>query len=98
MDPELKGRLKVIEDKLEKNHQLLVRIRRVQKNAGLFRLFYWLVVIGIAFGSFYYLSPYLTQIKKLYSDASDTFNFSTPEVKSVKNLWNQLNGNGENKE
>lgn len=91
MDPELDKRLKAIEYKLNENQHILKRIRRVQRNSGLLRLFYWLVIIGIAFGSFYYIAPYLKQIREAYGQFNNgTIKFNFPELNNIQNLLKQI--------
>jgi hypothetical protein len=53
MDPNIDARLKAIEETVQKNHDLLIRIRRVQRNAQLFRLFYWVLILLATFGAFF---------------------------------------------
>ena len=96
MDPVLDARLKGIEEKLEKNHQLLIRIRRVQKHGQLFKIFYWAVIILLAFGSFYFIQPYFNQLVETYTGVQDTqtqLQNSIPSLNNVSELINQLKGN-----
>jgi hypothetical protein len=72
MDPIIDARLKGIEESLEKNHEILVRIRQVQKNAQLFKLFYWVLIISATFGAFYYVQPYINQILGVYTGFQGT--------------------------
>lgn len=62
MDPESK---KLLEETLvlaKENNQILHHIRRVQKWATFWLGFKVLIIIGIAFGSFYFLEPYINKI------------------------------------
>ncbi len=49
------------------NNRLLIKVRSVQHWASIIRVIYWLVLIGISFGAFYFLQPYIENIMKLYS-------------------------------
>jgi hypothetical protein len=96
MDPIIDARLKGIEESLEKNHEILVRIRRVQKNGQLFKLFYWILIILAAFGSFYFIQPYLSQLVETYTGIQSTqkqIQNSIPNLKNVNGILNQLKGN-----
>jgi hypothetical protein len=96
MDPIIDARLKGIEESLEKNHEILVRIRRVQKNGQLFKLFYWILIILAAFGSFYFIQPYLSKLVETYTGIQSTqeqIQNSIPNLKNVNGILNQLKGN-----
>lgn len=95
MDQSLDERLKAIEKKLEENHAILVRIRRVQRNGHLFRLIYWLVIIGLAFGAFYFIEPYLRQISQIYNgfqSSSQGVQNAIPDITHLNELLDQLKG------
>lgn len=96
MDPLIDARLKSIEEKIETNHQLLIRIRRVQKHGQLFKIFYWTLIILLACGSFYYIQPYVGQLIETYTGMQDTqeqLKTSIPNLNNVSELINQLKGN-----
>jgi hypothetical protein len=95
MDQKLDERLAEIEKKLEQNHAILVRIRRVQRNSHIFRLVYWLVIIGLALGAFYYIEPYLRQITQIYTgfqEGQQSLQNAIPDVKHLDQLLDQLKG------
>ncbi len=95
MDEHINERLTAIENKLEENNRILVRMRRVQRNSQLFRLFYWLVIVGLTLGAFYYIEPYLKQLTQIYSGIQDTqqnIQKAIPDIGNVQNLLDQLKG------
>lgn len=95
MDPLLNERLASIEKKIEENNHILVRIRRVQRNAQLFRLFYWLVIVGLTLGAFYYIEPYLKQLLAVYSNIQDTqqnIQNALPDIGNMQKLIDQFKG------
>ncbi len=51
--------IKRIRELTEENNQILRKMRRSQKIASAMRTLYWLIIIGITIGAFYYLQPYL---------------------------------------
>ncbi|HEY4513401.1 MAG TPA: hypothetical protein VJH06_02710 [Candidatus Paceibacterota bacterium] len=62
MDPESQ---KLLEETLvleKENNYILRKIRSVQKWSALWILFKVLVIFGIAFGSFYFLEPFINKI------------------------------------
>lgn len=95
MDPLIDARLKGIEEKLEKNHELLVRIRRVQKNAQIFKIFYWVLILLATFGAFYFIQPYLNQLLETYTGIQDTqeqFKNSMSDYGSINSIIEQFKG------
>lgn len=56
MDDELKTLLKENLALTREMHELLRKMHSAQKWARFLRLLYWLVIIGISVGAFYYLS------------------------------------------
>jgi len=49
------------------NNRLLIKVRSVQRWASITRILYWVVLIGISFGAFYFFQPYIENIMKIYS-------------------------------
>jgi len=95
MDPVLDARLKGIEEKLEKNHQILTRIRRTQRNGQYFKIFYWVLILMLAFGSFYFIQPYLSQLLETYTGIQTTqeqLQNSIPNLKNVNGILDQIKG------
>lgn len=100
MDPVLDTRLKGIEEKLDKNQQLLIKIRRVQRHAQLFKIFYWAIIILLACGALYYIQPYVDQLISVYTggdgsveQAQNKLKTSIPNLNNVDELIKQLKGN-----
>jgi hypothetical protein len=95
MDPVLDARLKAIEEKLQQNHELLVRVRRVQRNSQLFRLFYWVLILLATFGAFYYVQPYINQIIEAYTGiqtTQDQIQNAMPNLRDINGIVNQFKG------
>lgn len=70
MDPESK---KLLEDTFalaQENNKMLRKVRSVQKWGTFWSSFKILLVIGVAFGSFYFLEPYLDPIINFYGSVS----------------------------
>ncbi|MEK7228399.1 MAG: hypothetical protein AAB681_03540 [Patescibacteria group bacterium] len=96
MDPNIDARLKGIEEKLEKNHGLLVRIRRTQKHGQYFKIFYWVLIILATFGAFYYIQPYLSQLIESYTGIQEvqqrTLKAYGLDVKNINEIIDQFKG------
>lgn len=96
MDPNIDARIKSIEEKVDKTYELVRKMRRVQKNSQIFRIFYWSIIILATFGAFYYVEPYLSQLLETYTGIQDTqhqIQNALPEVSGLNDILNQLKGN-----
>ena len=52
---------------VQENNKMLKKMRRGQTIDRVMRIVYWLILIGIAVGSFYYLQPWIQQMTEMYS-------------------------------
>ncbi len=59
-------------DLVQENNQMLHKVRSVQKWEAFWQGLKWLVIIGIALGSFYYIQPYMQKMLDLYNSISGT--------------------------
>lgn len=72
MDPESK---KLLEETLalaRENNKMLHTIRRSMLWARVMSVLYWVVIIGIAFGTFYFIQPYIDQLSNIYGGAKNS--------------------------
>lgn len=72
MDPESKELLQKTFALAEENNKILHKMRRSQMIASVIRVFYFIIIIGIAVGSFYFLQPYIDKGINLYNSLSAT--------------------------
>jgi hypothetical protein len=70
MDPESKQLLQNVLALAEENNKMLHKIRGVQRRGAVYQVLKYLLIIAIAFGSFYYIEPYLNKIMDLYNSVS----------------------------
>ena len=99
MDPEIKNLLEENLKLSKENNELLLKVRRVQKWAQYSRIFYWVIILGITYGAFYYLQPYLDSLLNVYTggvgNISDINNVGdikkNIDVNQMKDLIKSLN-------
>ena len=72
MDPESKQLLQKTLELAEENNKMLHKVRGVQKRQALWSAVKVLVIIAIAFGSFYYIEPFLNKAMDTFSKISGT--------------------------
>lgn len=83
MSPEEKDLLnKTYEIALE-NNKILRGMRRSAMFDRTLRLIYWIAVIGLSFGAFWYIQPYLQSLAGVYGDVSGG-------ISNLKNISNIL--------
>lgn len=70
MDSESKKLLEETFELSKENNKLLHRVRRVQKMEAFFRVLKIVLILGVAFGSFYFLEPYLNKLMDTFSQIS----------------------------
>lgn len=84
MDPEVK---KLLEESIKlskENNVLLVKIRNVQKWGQIARIFYWVLIVGMAVGALYFIKPYLGNLLNLYSGGVSGINNISEITKNLK--------------
>ncbi len=50
----------------EENNRILAKLYRSWWWSRAWKWFYWLVIVGVALGAFYFLQPYVDRLKQLY--------------------------------
>jgi hypothetical protein len=96
MDKELRDMLQENLELSRENNKLLKKVRGVQKRTHLFRLAYWIIIIGITLGAYYYIQPYLEKIISMYNEGAGSilqlqnFGNSLPDVSHLQDLLKQV--------
>ncbi len=93
-DSEIKDLLEENLKLSKENNRMLNKLRSAQRFSSAMRAIYWLILIGISVGAFYYIQPYFDQVKSLYSEAGTNYN----QLKDLKDKFpNFFNGTTEQK-
>lgn len=66
MDFEIKRLVEKVLEVSEENNKILRGIQRANRWAIAFRIFYWLIIIGLSVGAFYFIQPYIDQLMEVY--------------------------------
>lgn len=72
MDEESKKLLEEIREFAQENNEMLRNVRGVQKRQAFFQILHWLIVIGIAIGTLYFIQPYIDQFQNFIKEISLT--------------------------
>jgi hypothetical protein len=54
------------------NREYIIKIDRRQRITRALNTFYWVVIIGLAVGGYYYAFPYLQEFQETFSQTWDT--------------------------
>lgn len=71
MDPESKKLLEETYSLVEENNKMLHVMKRSMFWARVMSIMYWVLIIGISVGAFYFLQPYVDQLLKTYGSVSN---------------------------
>jgi len=69
MDPELKRALDETLKLSRENNQMLQAMRRSMRLGRIMSFLYWALIIGTAFGAYYFIQPYIDQLMGVYGGA-----------------------------
>ena len=69
----------------EENNKILHGIRRANRWAIVYKIFYWVVIIAVSYGTYVYVQPYVDQLMKTYSGLVGS-------AASAKNTVSQFSG------
>jgi len=72
MDPESKQLLEETFTLEKENNKMLHSMRRSMLWARVMSIAYWLIIIGISIGAFYFIQPYFDKVIGLYNAISGT--------------------------
>ena len=86
MDTELKALLEENLKISQENNVLLKKLRKSARIASITRALYWVVIIGLTVGSFYYLEPYLNKVKSIYDSGALSLDKIQVMLNSVPNV------------
>lgn len=87
MSPEEKSLLERVAKLSEDNHQMLKSLYSAMRWGRAWRIFYWVLIIGISIGAFYFIQPYIDQLMSVYSGiqgGADTFNSALEQYRNLQ--------------
>ncbi len=84
MDQEQQKRFDEMYTMVRENHSMLRKILRAQRTAQLMRIVYWAIIIISTLSAYYFLLPYLTTLKGVYTGGASSF-------EDLKDLGSQFN-------
>ena len=86
MTPEEKSLLECTYKLVEENNSILRKMRRVARWGTIVRVLYWVVIIGVGVGAFYFLQPYIDSARGIVDQAQSTFKSISGTVDQAKGI------------
>jgi hypothetical protein len=74
MPPDEREMLQETLELVKENNKMLHTIKRGMFWGRVWRITYWILIIGAAVGAFYFLQPYIDTILSTYNDAKSSLN------------------------
>jgi hypothetical protein len=71
MEDSDKKALEIIKAEVEDNNKILRSLQRSERVRRWMSIIYWLIVIGLGFGAYYFTQPYIDELKEVYGSASE---------------------------
>ncbi|MBK5215197.1 MAG: hypothetical protein JJE53_00080 [Candidatus Pacebacteria bacterium] len=91
MDQETKQLLEENLKLSKENNEMLNSLIRSKKQNAIFKAVYWVIIILITIGSYYFIKPYISSLTSLYTGgASEMLNVSVSENQQITDLLNKL--------
>ncbi len=86
MTPEEKNMLERTLRLAEENNGLLVKMNRRARTGHILQIFYWLLIIGLSFGAYYFIQPYVNWLESLLGGSGTTTATSTTSSFNLQNV------------
>ena len=83
MEEDEKKLLRETAELAQENQKLLKKMHRSMMWGRAFRIAYWVILIGVTFGAYYFIQPYIDQLINVYSGIRGG-------VESVQSVGDQL--------
>ena len=90
MTPEERSLLERTCAMTEENNKILHSMRRSNRISTIMRAIYWVIILLVGFGAYYFIQPYLTTMLNLYGQVQGGFpsvQGAQDAANSFKDLW-----------
>jgi hypothetical protein len=86
MDPRERDMLRKTFELVEENNEMLKKLRRTQKFGLVIKILYWVIVIGVAVGAYYFIQPFVDQIGQTYSGLQGNIDNATNVLDNLREI------------
>ena len=80
MDEEERELLEKTAESTEECLKILKKIQRGRRFEMITRILYWLIIVGLAVGTYYYIQPYINNLLSIYKN----INTNIKKIENVK--------------
>ena len=91
MNPNEKELLEKTYEMSKENNNILKGIRSSNRWSAFFRIFYWLIIIGISVGAFYFVQPYVDVALKAYKSIQGDLSKVKSVINTIPSSTNKTN-------
>lgn len=88
MEQEDRERLKQVLALAERNNRILKKLYGAMRWGRVLKIIYWIVIVGVAVGAFYFLQP-------VFQSVSDTYRGLDQQVEGIREIFNGVTGEAE---
>ncbi len=90
MTPEEKSLLERTHKLSEDNNKILRSMRRTGRIGMILHALYWVIILAVSFGAYYFIQPYVTMMLDLISDQPGMTAGVTSDMSQVQSATNSL--------
>lgn len=90
MTPEERQLLERVANQVDENNQILRGIRRTQRFSTIVKIGYWVLIIGLSLGAFYFIQPYVNMLKGVSSGNLDKVLDSQSSADNISDFLKSL--------
>ncbi|MEI6396598.1 MAG: hypothetical protein WCO48_00785 [Candidatus Taylorbacteria bacterium] len=90
MTPEERSLLTQTHKLAEENNSILRSLRRSRRISTLLSIFYWVVIIAISVGSYYFIEPYMKMLPNVIGAIQGDVNSANAALQQMKSLQSVL--------
>lgn len=71
----------------KENHRMLTKLYKYQRWQKASKLLYWIALIAVALGAYYYVKPYIQRVQNTYSDITASLEKAGNTANSISNFF-----------
>lgn len=90
MTPEERSLLERTHKLVEENNEILRSIRRTNRFSVVLRLLYWVVILVLSFGAYYFIQPYITTMLGVYDQVQGGLGAVQGNTNTIQNAAGSL--------
>jgi len=91
MDPKEKELLEETLELSKENNKILKKLHGAMKMSRVFKVVYWVIIIGSMLGVYYYFQPFIDNIKGSFDGIISLFDKGQNAVNSIPDITSVLN-------